>query len=104
MDHESLSIGLVKPRQNDDLIADRYAIQTVRGKAIDFKPRIRSPLRTLFGRLASLLEFRSDYPDGAKLKRILRLRFSCSPFSHAARVSQLSMVFASTRPACWNSS
>src|SRR5215831_13117876 len=102
MDLESLSICLMKPGEDDDLIAYREAIQGPCGKPIDFHPRIRSPLRTLLGRLASRLEFRSDHPDRAKLEGVLLLSFSGSSFRHAARVSQPSMAFASTTPACWN--
>src|SRR5215469_5859615 len=99
---QSLSTRLVQPRQNDDLIAGRKAIQCLRGKRMYFKPSIRSTLRTLLRSLAALLEFRADHPDGAKLNGIVIPSFPVSPVIHAARVSQLSIVVASTRPACWN--
>ena len=99
---QSLSARLVQPRQNDDLIPNRQAIQGLRGDWIHFEPRIRSTFRTLLRRLASLLEFRADHSNRAQHKGILFQGFSCSHLIHAALVSQLSMVFASTRPACWN--
>jgi len=102
MDFQSLSLRSMQPSQNDDYIDDSETIQGLHGEAANLKPGVWCTLRTLFWCFAALFDFRADHPDRAKLKRILLPCFSCSTFTHAARVSQVSMVAASTRPACWN--
>jgi hypothetical protein len=58
----------VQPSDDNDLVANRQADQTLNRRRVEFHPRVGCTLRTLFGRIASLVVIGSDRTDRRKLE------------------------------------
>jgi hypothetical protein len=58
----------VQPSDDNDLVTNRQADQTLNRRRVEFHPSVGCTLRTLFGRIASLLVIGSDHTDRPKLE------------------------------------
>src|SRR5215813_2424436 len=58
----------VQPSDDNDFVANRQADQTLNRRRVEFHPRVGCALRTLFGRIASLVVIGSDRTDRRKLE------------------------------------
>ncbi len=58
----------VQPSDDNNLVADRQADQTLNRRRVEFHPSVGCTFRTLFRRIASLLVVGSDHTDRPKLE------------------------------------
>jgi hypothetical protein len=63
---EDVAACLVKPGDDDDLVAYRNPMQSLGGPRIDLEPRIRSALRALFRSIRAGPDFRPDHANRSK--------------------------------------
>src|SRR5262245_21331031 len=73
---QDITSSLVQPSHNDNVVADRETVKALSHQRIHFKPCVGRPLRALFGRLAALLDARSDQTDRLKLSATIVPRCS----------------------------
>src|SRR5215813_11037137 len=58
----------VQPSDDNDLVTNRQADETLNRRRFEFHPCVGCTLRTLFGRIASLVVIGSDRTDRPKLE------------------------------------
>ena len=63
MDPKDIAIGVVEPRDDDDLVTDGEAVEAIRCPGVDFDPGIGGPLRSLHGGFAAGPELGADHAD-----------------------------------------
>ena len=67
MNLQHIAAGLVQPSHNNNVVARRKTVQTLRDQRTHFKPGVGRALRTLLGRFAAFLDAGTDNANRTKL-------------------------------------